>query len=233
MGGKCRDRSEIVKGLSSRTLSLTLRTKSSFTKDGRPLRASSCTSSRPSLNIRTHFLTMPSLIALSPYTWQIWWWISGTLCPISNQGSPVTLLEFQMAPRFILLMSYGSKKSSPDTHVWLKPKPHVHIQCGPRLYLLLHTAYTMDCLTAPLFTPVFTARLSPQPPLRNSPNTQLIVLNLFCSEDYPKSVEKCKKNSFTVPNKVRGLPRQFSWNLQAVNGIRWRLSIPTSTQIDR
>ena len=35
-----------------------------------------CTFSRPSLNIRTHFLTMPSLIALSPYTWQIWWWIS-------------------------------------------------------------------------------------------------------------------------------------------------------------
>ena len=30
----------------------------------------------PSLNIRTLFLTIPSLIALSPYTWQIWWWIS-------------------------------------------------------------------------------------------------------------------------------------------------------------
>ena len=64
-----------VKCLSSRTLSLTLHTKSSFTKDGRPHRASSCTFSRPSLNIRTHFLTMPSLITLSPYTWQIWWWI--------------------------------------------------------------------------------------------------------------------------------------------------------------
>ena len=67
--GKCRDRSEIVKRLSSRTLSLTLRTKSSFTKGGRPLRASSCTLSRTSLNIQTHFLTMPSLIPLSPYTW--------------------------------------------------------------------------------------------------------------------------------------------------------------------
>jgi len=30
----------------------------------------------PSLNIRNHFLTMPSLISFSPYTWQIWWWIS-------------------------------------------------------------------------------------------------------------------------------------------------------------
>jgi len=57
---------------SSRTLLLTLRTKSSFTKHERPLRTSSCTFSRPSLNIRTHFLTMPSTIALSPYTWQIW-----------------------------------------------------------------------------------------------------------------------------------------------------------------
>jgi len=74
--GKCRDRSEIVKCLSSRTLSLTLRTKSLFTKDGRPLRASTCKFSRPSLNIRTNLLTMPSLIAFSPYIWQIWWWIS-------------------------------------------------------------------------------------------------------------------------------------------------------------
>ena len=75
MWGKCRDRPEIVKRLSSRTLSLILFNKSSFTKDGRPLRASTCTFSRPSLNIRTHFLTMPSLITLLPYTWQIWWWI--------------------------------------------------------------------------------------------------------------------------------------------------------------
>jgi len=77
--GNCRDRSEIVKCLSSRTLSLTLRTKSSFTKDGRPLRASSCTFVLPSLNIWTHFLTMPSLIALSPYTWQI-----DVFCPLSG-----------------------------------------------------------------------------------------------------------------------------------------------------
>ena len=37
----------------------------------------------------------------------------GPLCPISIQGSPVTLLKFQMAPRFILLMSSGSKKEEP------------------------------------------------------------------------------------------------------------------------
>jgi len=49
---------------------------SAWTKDGRPLRILSCTFSHPSLNIRTHFLTMPSHITLSPYTWKVWWWIS-------------------------------------------------------------------------------------------------------------------------------------------------------------
>jgi len=49
---------------------------SAWTKDGHPLLASSYTFSHPSLNIRTHFLTMPSLIALSPYTWKVCWWFS-------------------------------------------------------------------------------------------------------------------------------------------------------------
>jgi len=33
----------------------------------------------------------------------------GPLCPISVYGSPLALLKFHMAPRFILLMSSGSK----------------------------------------------------------------------------------------------------------------------------
>jgi hypothetical protein len=36
--------------------------------------------------------------------------LTGPLCPMSNHGSPVTLLKFQMAPRLLLLMSSGSKK---------------------------------------------------------------------------------------------------------------------------
>jgi len=39
--------------------------------------------------------------------------IAGPLCPMSNYGSPVTLLKFQMAPTLILLMSPGSKKKEP------------------------------------------------------------------------------------------------------------------------
>jgi hypothetical protein len=37
----------------------------------------------------------------------------GPLCPISLYGSLVPLLKFQMAPKLILLMSFGSKKKEP------------------------------------------------------------------------------------------------------------------------
>jgi len=39
--------------------------------------------------------------------------MTGPLCPISNQGSPVTLLKFQMAPNPKILTSSGSKKKEP------------------------------------------------------------------------------------------------------------------------
>ena len=35
-------------------------------------------------------------------------------------------------------------------HVSVKPKHHTHKECGQRFHPLLHTAYTADCLTAPL-----------------------------------------------------------------------------------
>jgi len=113
--GKCRDRSQFVKCLLSRTLSLTLRTKSSFTKDGRPLRTSSCTFSRPSSNIRTHFLTIPSIIALSPYTWQIWWWISlgSTFLAFKKR---ITDCISQSAPPSIVLNMFNPFVTS-GTHI--------------------------------------------------------------------------------------------------------------------
>ena len=46
-------------------------------------------------------LTVPMYMGLK-------WW--GPLCPISIQGSPVTLLQFQMSPRLIRLRPSGSKK---------------------------------------------------------------------------------------------------------------------------
>jgi len=35
-------------------------------------------------------------------------------------------------------------------HVLVKPKLHTHKECGPMFHPLLHTSYTVDCLTAPL-----------------------------------------------------------------------------------
>jgi hypothetical protein len=40
------------------------------------------------------------------------------------------------------------KRSSPDTHVWVQPNFHTHKECGLRFLTLLHTSYTVDCLTA-------------------------------------------------------------------------------------
>ena len=40
------------------------------------------------------------------------------------------------------------RRRSPDTRVWVKPKFHIHKECGQRFHPLLHTSYTMDCLTA-------------------------------------------------------------------------------------
>jgi hypothetical protein len=34
-------------------------------------------------------------------------------------------------------------------HMWVKPKLHIHKECGPRFHPVLHI-YTVDCLTAPL-----------------------------------------------------------------------------------
>ena len=74
--GKCRESDVIVNRLFCLIFSSTACTKSSFTTDGRPLRVSSCTFSRASLNIHTHLHTIELLMACSPYTSQSWWWIS-------------------------------------------------------------------------------------------------------------------------------------------------------------
>jgi hypothetical protein len=60
MCGKCRESDETVNRLFSRTFSSTARTKSPLTTDGRPLRCSSRTFSRPSLKFLIHLtkLTM-------------------------------------------------------------------------------------------------------------------------------------------------------------------------------
>jgi len=74
--------------------------------------------------------------------------LTGPLCPISNHGSPVTLLKSQMAPKPKLLISSGSKERIPGTHVWVRPKPRTHKECGPRFPLSPRTSCTRDCQAA-------------------------------------------------------------------------------------
>ena len=40
------------------------------------------------------------------------------------------------------------KRRTPDTRVWVKPKLHIHKECGPRFHPVLFTFYTLDFLTA-------------------------------------------------------------------------------------
>jgi hypothetical protein len=72
--GKCRESDGIVNRLFSRTFPSAARTKSSLTTDGRPLRCSSRTFSRPSLKFLIHIIE--SLMAFSQYTSQSWRWMS-------------------------------------------------------------------------------------------------------------------------------------------------------------
>jgi hypothetical protein len=68
--GKCRESDEMVNRLFHSTH------QSSLTIEGRPLRGSSCTFSRPSLKCLTHLLTIEALMACYPYTSQSWRWMS-------------------------------------------------------------------------------------------------------------------------------------------------------------
>jgi len=68
--------------------------------------------------------------------------LMGPLCPISIHGSSVPLLKLQLAPRLILVMSSGTKKKEPR-YVWVKPKLHIHKECGPRFHPLFHSSYIM------------------------------------------------------------------------------------------
>ena len=53
---------------------------SGVTRDGRPLRSSSCTLVRSWVNCPHHCLTMLLLIMSGPYTWHNWRWISVVDC---------------------------------------------------------------------------------------------------------------------------------------------------------
>jgi len=86
----------------------------------------------------------PQTYTLNPLTWKIWW-------------APNNASRWQMGfnSAFNGLMSSGSKKTKPIHHVWVKPKPHTHRECGLRFHPLHHTTYTRDCWLAPFSEDVF------------------------------------------------------------------------------
>ena len=65
-------------------------------------------------------------------------------------GSPVPLLKFQLAPRFKLLMSCGSKKKEPRYVCLSEAKSFTLTKNVGWGFILFHASYIMDCLLAPL-----------------------------------------------------------------------------------
>jgi hypothetical protein len=78
--------------------------------------------------------------------------LTGPLCPITIYGSPVALPKFQMAPTLTFVIFCGSRQKQPR-YACLSAKKY-----GPRFHPLLHTSYTLDCLTAPLIGDVFSSQ---------------------------------------------------------------------------
>jgi len=75
------------------------------------------------------------------------WW---ALCaPYRFMGALLLYWSSRWPPDLYSWCPLAPRRRSPDTHVWVKPKFHIHKKCGPRIHPLLHT-YTMDCVTAPL-----------------------------------------------------------------------------------
>jgi hypothetical protein len=67
---------------------------------------------------------------------------------MSDHGSPVALLKFQIAPKLMLLISSGSKKKEPR-YACLNEAKGSHLQrIGPRFLLSLHTSYRVECPAA-------------------------------------------------------------------------------------
>jgi hypothetical protein len=60
-----------------------------------------------------------------------------------------------MVPRLILLISSGSEKKEPRYACLSEAKASHSHEYGPRFPPLLHTSYTMDCLTALVGEDVF------------------------------------------------------------------------------
>jgi hypothetical protein len=77
----------------------------------------------------------------------------GLLCCISIQGSRVNSAKAPDGPQTYTLNVLWIQKGG--AQVCMLSKFHIHIECGLRFQTLLHTFYTVDCLTASLGEDIF------------------------------------------------------------------------------
>ena len=85
-------------------------------------------------------------------------YIRAICAPYRNQGSPVALLKLQMAPRLILLTSYGSNNKEPRYLCLSEVKVSHSQRMWAEVSSLTHTSYTVGCLAAPTSRDVFSGR---------------------------------------------------------------------------
>ena len=84
-------------------------------------------------------LTVPMHLGLS-------WW---ALCaPYQFMEAPLLCWSSRWPPYLYSWCPLAPRRRIPDTHVCVKPKLHIHKECGLRFLPLFHTSYTVDCLTA-------------------------------------------------------------------------------------
>jgi hypothetical protein len=76
--------------------------------------------------------------------------INGTTVPHISLLEPRYFAKVPDGPQTYTLDVLWLQEEGDQIHVWVKPKLHSHIECGPRFLPLLLTSYAVDCLTAPV-----------------------------------------------------------------------------------
>jgi hypothetical protein len=91
-----------------------------------------------------------------------WLWVQGlaapmhlglywqALCvPLHFKGALLLYQSSRWPPDLYSWCPLTSRRS-PDTYAWANPRLHIDKGCGQRFHALLHTFYTMGCLSAPI-----------------------------------------------------------------------------------
>jgi len=76
-------------------------------------------------------------------------WLGRALCaPYRIMGAAQPYYSSRWPPSLNSQYLPAPRKRSPGTHVWVRPKPRIHIECEPRFPLTPRTSYTRGCHAA-------------------------------------------------------------------------------------